>query len=122
MFTFWESNSLSIVKNLLEVQKDQLHLTQQQLLLLQSVFTAEETVGIPVVYAITPTYYRLVQEAELTRIIQVLQLAYNIHWIVVEDSEVKTELVRNLITESNLTVTHLNVKTEPFHKLKAKVK
>lgn len=113
---------MDIVRKLLEVQKDQLHLAQQQLLLLQSVFTKEKTVGIPIIYAITPTYYRHVQEAELTRIIQVLQLAHNIHWIVIEDSDVKTELVRSLIAESNLTVTHLNVKTEPFQKLKAKVK
>lgn len=48
-------------------------------------------------------------------------LVPNIHWIVIEDSETKTDLVRNLILNSKLIVTHLNAKTPPFEQLKDKV-
>lgn len=38
-------------------------------------------------------------------------LVKNFHWIVIEDSETKTKLVENLLKESTLKYTHLNVKT-----------
>lgn len=106
-----------MLKRTLSLYKKQLQLTQQQLLLVEHL----ENYNFTTIYAITPTYWRYVQKAELTRISQTLQLVPNIHWIVVEDSEVKTELVRNLIEESNLKVTHLNAKTPPFEKIKDRV-
>lgn len=78
--------------------------------------------GHPVIYAVTPTYWRYVQKAELTRISQTLALVPNVHWIVVEDSESKTDLVRNLLNDSNLLFTHLAAKTPPFEKLQDKVR
>lgn len=38
-------------------------------------------------------------------------LVKNFHWVIIEDSETKTKLVANLLKESTLKYTHLNVKT-----------
>ena len=67
------------------------------------------TPQLPYIYVITPTYSRLVQKAELTRLSQTLRLVPNVHWILVEDSERKTQLVTNFLKECNLSYTHLNV-------------
>ncbi|GBP76197.1 Galactosylgalactosylxylosylprotein 3-beta-glucuronosyltransferase I, partial [Eumeta japonica] len=77
----------------------------------QCQFSNEVSSYLPTIYGITPTYARLAQKADLTRLSQTLMLVKNFHWIVVEDSEKKTKLVENLLKESNLTYTHLNVKT-----------
>lgn len=114
-------SDLTAIRRALEDEKDQLQLTQQQLLLLENLFNKRNNIGLPVIYAVTPTYQRHVQKAELTRISQTLQLAQNIHWILVEDSETKSDLVRHVIADSNLLTTHLNAKTPSFEKLKAKV-
>ncbi|XP_042296171.1 galactosylgalactosylxylosylprotein 3-beta-glucuronosyltransferase 3 isoform X2 [Sceloporus undulatus] len=42
----------------------------------------------------------------------------NLHWIVVEDSPVKTQLVSELLAQSNLPFTHLHVETPKEHKRK----
>jgi hypothetical protein len=44
-----------------------------------------EKYEIPLIYAITPTYYRLTQRADLTRLANTLRLVKRLHWIVVED-------------------------------------
>ncbi|KAL3265392.1 hypothetical protein HHI36_009598 [Cryptolaemus montrouzieri] len=79
------------------------------------------------IYCITPTYWRYVQKAELIRVLQTLTLASyktNIQWIVIEDSEQKTELVKNLLKridmQDHFKYVHLNAKTPPFQKLKGK--
>ncbi|KAL4715803.1 hypothetical protein ACJJTC_006382 [Scirpophaga incertulas] len=77
----------------------------------QCQFNQEEPVYLPTIYGITPTYARLAQKADLTRLSQTLMLVKNFHWIVIEDSETKTKLVENLLKESGLKYTHLNVKT-----------
>lgn len=110
-----------MLREALTLYKEELQLTQQQLLLLEHLETNKYNVLLPTIYAVTPTYTRYVQKAELTRISQTLKLVPNVHWIVVEDTEEKTELVRNLITDSKLVATHLNAKTPPFEKLKDKV-
>ncbi|KAL5007931.1 hypothetical protein ScPMuIL_013512 [Solemya velum] len=66
------------------------------------------TTDIPTIYAITPTYSRLEQKAELTRLSQTLMHVEHFHWIVVEDSNSKTALVTKLLFESRLNFTHLN--------------
>ncbi|ESO02702.1 hypothetical protein HELRODRAFT_66421, partial [Helobdella robusta] len=73
--------------------------------------------NLPTIYIITPTYSRLVQKAELTRLTYTLKLVQCIHWIVVEDSTIKTQLVKRLLAKSNLKYTHLNVLTPPEYKL-----
>lgn len=71
----------------------------------------------PTIYAITPTFARPVQKAELTRLAQTFLLVPKFHWIVVEDAANKTRLVTNLLATSLLSYTHLNVATPPNYKL-----
>ncbi|XP_041352907.1 galactosylgalactosylxylosylprotein 3-beta-glucuronosyltransferase I-like [Gigantopelta aegis] len=75
--------------------------------------------SIPVIYAITPTYHRLEQKADLTRLSHTFLHVTNLHWIVIEDSINKTTLVTNFLKRSGLTFTHLNVVTPTNYKLKA---
>eukprot|EP00794_Sanderia_malayensis_P017770 gene17770-19546_t len=67
---------------------------------------------LPTIYAITPTYKRFTQKADLTRLLQTLMSVRNFHWIIVEDSETKTRLVTNLLKQKNVKYTHLCVKTQ----------
>ncbi len=68
--------------------------------------------SLPPIYAITPTYKRYTQKADLTRLSQTFMHIPNFHWILVEDSTTKTKLVTNLLKKKNLNYTHLNVKTQ----------
>lgn len=56
---------------------------------------------LPVIYIITPSYSRGTQKADLTRLSHTLLLVPKIHWILVEDSSSKTELVTNFISHLN---------------------
>lgn len=60
---------------------------------------------------ITPTYSRWTQKADLTRLAQTLMHIKNLHWIVIEDSDNKTNLVLNFLKDSPLKTTHLNIRT-----------
>lgn len=71
-------------------------------------------------FVITPTYSRPVQKAELTRLANVFLLVPNLHWIVVEDSPHKTNLVKTFLHSSGLKYTHLNIETPSEMKLKSK--
>lgn len=76
---------------------------------------------LPVIYVITPTFTRPVQKAELTRLSQAFMLVPNLHWIIVEDSVTKTDLVENLLQKTGLPYTHLNIPTPKTYKLTSKV-
>ncbi|XP_061766954.1 galactosylgalactosylxylosylprotein 3-beta-glucuronosyltransferase 2 [Nerophis ophidion] len=67
--------------------------------------------ALPVIYAITPTYTRPVQKAELTRLAHVFRQVAQLHWIVVEDSTVRTDLVSRFLARSGVPCTHLHVFT-----------
>ncbi|XP_043110674.1 galactosylgalactosylxylosylprotein 3-beta-glucuronosyltransferase 2 [Puntigrus tetrazona] len=67
--------------------------------------------SLPVIYAITPTYSRAVQKAELTRLANTFRQVPQFHWIVVEDSNTHTELASRFLARSGLRYTHLNVFT-----------
>lgn len=73
--------------------------------------------SLPTIFVITPTYARLVQKAELTRLSQTFLHVSGLHWIVVEDSPHKTPLVTNFLSKSGLTYTHLHVPTAKERKL-----
>ncbi|XP_077444252.1 galactosylgalactosylxylosylprotein 3-beta-glucuronosyltransferase 3 [Stigmatopora argus] len=73
--------------------------------------------SLPTVFVVTPTYARLVQKAELTRLSQTFLHVPELHWIVVEDSQTKTPLVERLLVKSGLTYTHLHVATVKERKL-----
>uniref|UniRef100_A0A8C4Q896 Galactosylgalactosylxylosylprotein 3-beta-glucuronosyltransferase n=1 Tax=Eptatretus burgeri TaxID=7764 RepID=A0A8C4Q896_EPTBU len=67
--------------------------------------------GLPIIYVVTPTYARLVQKAELTRLGQTLLLIPNLHWVLVEDAAQRTSLVTTLLASLGLKNTHLNAST-----------
>ena len=69
--------------------------------------------NLPTIYCITPTYARPTQKADLTRLCQTLQHVWNFHWIVVEDSEYKTDLVSRFLDRCGVTYTHFAVRTSP---------
>ncbi|KAG8437913.1 hypothetical protein GDO86_008563 [Hymenochirus boettgeri] len=73
---------------------------------------------LPVIYVVTPTHARPHQRAELTRLSQTLLLVPSLHWILVEDSTTRSQLVADLLVQSGLHYTHLNVQTPPVMKLK----
>ncbi|CAL9694205.1 unnamed protein product [Knipowitschia caucasica] len=77
----------------------------------------QDTGHLPPIYVITPTYARLVQKAELTRLLHTFLLVPALHWILVEDAPHKTSLVSNLLKSSGLSYTHLNMLTAPQRKL-----
>jgi hypothetical protein len=58
-------------------------------------------------YIITPTYRRAEQIAELTRMAQTLMHVQNLHWLVIEDAENKTQLVSELLQRSGISHDHL---------------
>ncbi|CAN7999672.1 unnamed protein product [Ixodes hexagonus] len=69
--------------------------------------------ALPTIYAITPTYDRHVQEAELTRLSHTFRLVPQLHWIVVEDGAERTERVSRLLGRSGVAHTHLHAATPP---------
>ncbi|XP_072345388.1 galactosylgalactosylxylosylprotein 3-beta-glucuronosyltransferase 3 [Scyliorhinus torazame] len=107
-------------------QKDQklLHL-QAEVKKLQRQVKAEEAAAaagdgqpLPAIYAITPTYGRLVQKAELIRLSQTFLHVKKFHWIVVEDAANRSKLVADLLAQSGLPYTHLNLPTPTIYKLR----
>jgi galactosylgalactosylxylosylprotein 3-beta-glucuronosyltransferase 3 len=69
--------------------------------------------ALPTVYAVTPTYARLSQKADLTRMANTLRLVPWLHWIVVEDAAEKSPLVAGVLFRSGVAHTHLHVQSEP---------
>ncbi|KAM3606953.1 uncharacterized protein V6R79_026420 [Siganus canaliculatus] len=69
--------------------------------------------ALPVIYAITPTYARPVQKAELTRLAHAFRQVPRFHWIIVEDSTKRTELVSRFLAQCGVPYTHLHVFTLP---------
>lgn len=72
---------------------------------------------LPVIYVITPTHSRAHQKAELTRLKNVFLHVPALHWILVEDAEQKTGLVKRFLESSGIVYTHLNVATPKEWKL-----
>jgi galactosylgalactosylxylosylprotein 3-beta-glucuronosyltransferase 3 len=72
---------------------------------------SQKHTDLPIIYAITPTYKRFLQKAELTRVANTFRHVKNFHWILVEDAKNKTKLVRNFLANCGLKYTHLNIRT-----------
>lgn len=64
------------------------------------------------IHMITPTYARWTQKADLTRLAQTLMHIKNLHWMLVEDSDNKTNLVKRFLKHSPIKSTHLNIRTK----------
>ena len=73
--------------------------------------------SVPTIYAITPTYYRPEQKAELTRLCHTFLLVPNLHWIVIEDAKATTKLVQNLLNNCGVVYTLLHEATPKDQKL-----
>ncbi|OCT80580.1 galactosylgalactosylxylosylprotein 3-beta-glucuronosyltransferase 2 isoform X2 [Xenopus laevis] len=71
---------------------------------------------LPMIYAITPTYSRPVQKAELTRLANTFRLVPRLHWILVEDSVHPTELVSRFLAGAGVKSSHLYVPTPRRYK------
>ncbi|KAJ8046127.1 Galactosylgalactosylxylosylprotein 3-beta-glucuronosyltransferase 1 [Holothuria leucospilota] len=80
--------------------------------------TEGEEMNLPWIYAVTPTFSRPVQKAELVRLSSTFLHVKHFHWIVVEDCEVRTKLVANFLQGCGLNFTHLNVRTKQEYQLK----
>lgn len=63
---------------------------------------------LPIIFVITPTYYRLTQIAELTRLSNTLSIVKNLHWIVVEDFKSTNQRVQELLESSGMSFTYLS--------------
>ncbi|NXD53955.1 B3GA2 glucuronosyltransferase, partial [Corvus moneduloides] len=72
--------------------------------------------GLPTIYAITPTYSRPVQKAELTRLANTFRQVSRLHWILVEDAAARSELVTRFVAGAGLPCTHLHVPTPRRYK------
>ncbi|KAL3892388.1 hypothetical protein ACJMK2_004598 [Sinanodonta woodiana] len=66
---------------------------------------------MPTIVAITPTYFRLEQKADITRLCQTFRLVENLRWLLVEDSFNKTALVQRVLNNCKVPYTHLNAPT-----------
>lgn len=64
------------------------------------------------IYVITPTYRRPEQTADLTRLAQTLMLVRDIHWLVIEDSNVKSPQLTALLQSFGIKYDHLIGKCE----------
>ncbi|XP_025108527.1 galactosylgalactosylxylosylprotein 3-beta-glucuronosyltransferase 3-like isoform X1 [Pomacea canaliculata] len=74
--------------------------------------TTATTPSAPKAYVITPTYQRPTQEADLLRLCYTLMQAPHVWWIIVEDSDDKTELVQRIAKECKVPdITHLVART-----------
>ncbi|TRZ00540.1 hypothetical protein DNTS_018541 [Danionella cerebrum] len=91
-----------------ELQKTQEHIKTSEL---------NKKTDIPRIYVITPTYARLVQKAELTRLSHTFLHVPQLHWIVVEDAPDPTQLVSDFLSASGLSFTHLHKLTPVDRKL-----
>jgi len=72
--------------------------------------THESGSDLPTIFIITPTYKRLTQKVDLTSLCHTLMHVPNLHWIVVEDSEQRTDLVAHLLRRCDIPSTHLAIK------------
>lgn len=59
------------------------------------------------IYVITPTYRRPEQIADITRLAQALMLVRDVHWLVIEDSHVKSPQLASLIQSFGIRYEHL---------------
>ncbi|XP_072912591.1 galactosylgalactosylxylosylprotein 3-beta-glucuronosyltransferase 2 [Hemitrygon akajei] len=78
---------------------------------------AVSNASLPTIYAITPTYSRPVQKAELTRLANTFRQLEHFHWVLVEDASFRSRLVADLLANSGVhSYTQLHVPTQRRYK------
>ena len=102
---------LTEVKNLKQIFQEQTERMTKNGAVLKTLNQYNFDSSLPFIYGITPTYKRLTQKADLTRLCQTVLHVPNFHWIIVEDSKWKTSLVERFLTRCGVRSTHLAVKT-----------
>ena len=75
--------------------------------------------ALPILYIVTPTYTRREQIIELTRLSHTLLHVDNVIWVIGEDSETCSNLVRDLLHKFKMPYAHL---TSPMPKMYLKEK
>uniref|UniRef100_A0A0N4ZEA9 Galactosylgalactosylxylosylprotein 3-beta-glucuronosyltransferase n=1 Tax=Parastrongyloides trichosuri TaxID=131310 RepID=A0A0N4ZEA9_PARTI len=90
-----------------------LQFTDRQLTINVEPKSEEESVILPktLIFVITPTYKRYTRIADMTRMSNTLRHVPNIHWILIEDGEEKSELLVELLDHSKIPYTYLVYKT-----------
>ena len=78
--------------------------------------------NLPIIYMITPTYYRDTQLPDLIRLRNTLLQVPKLVWIIVEDSNFKTKRIKNFLQSSMLDYVHLNTPTLKLSKIKDKTR
>ncbi|XP_061433283.1 galactosylgalactosylxylosylprotein 3-beta-glucuronosyltransferase 1-like isoform X2 [Lethenteron reissneri] len=75
--------------------------------------------ALPVIFAVTPTYARATQKADLTRLSHTMALVPNLHWLVVEDAPAPSALVSAVLRNAwPLSYSHLHMETPKQDPLK----
>lgn len=72
--------------------------------------TLHDSNSIPTIFIITPTHKRLTQKVDLTSLCYTLMLVPMVHWILIEDSDQRTDLVTNILRRCDVASTHLVIK------------
>ncbi len=61
----------------------------------------------PTIYFITPTYTRPTQKVDLTAMCHTIMHIERVHWIIIEDSDHRSDLVTRLLQRCDVASTHL---------------
>lgn len=72
--------------------------------------TLHDSNSIPTIFIITPTHKRLTQKVDLTSLCYTLMHVPMVHWILIEDSDQRTDLVTNVLRRCDVASTHLVIK------------
>lgn len=67
--------------------------------------------GLPWVFAITPTYARPTQAADMTRLAQTLMHVRNLHWVVVEDAAALNGGLARMLLNTGISFSYVYKKT-----------
>ncbi|VDN55560.1 unnamed protein product [Dracunculus medinensis] len=100
-----------------DIHRMEKYLSKINNLIRDRLLMTENPNNLPVIYFITPTYYRPTQKADLTRLVQTLVHVPNLVWIVVEDAREKSQSVANIIQRSRIQSSHLFMLTPANKKL-----
>ncbi len=98
------TNKLISLQELRQVRQD-------NKLVVESIANGKAGNTVPTIIMITPTYTRWTQKADLTRLCHTLMHVDDLLWIVVEDSNNKTDSIEKLLVKCKVNYVHLNIRT-----------
>lgn len=80
----------------------------------------DELQELPIIHVITPTYKRMNQIPEMTRVANTLKNVKALHWIVVEEGNQTLPEVKQLLIKSGIDFTYLSAR--PYKNLNTSLK